>query len=426
MRTVTRRRAATITFTLLALVAGACSSKDETEDAAPVADGDAPSTTEAAPAEDVLGAPNAATDTPIAIGFVHDGQSAGVDTTSQAETMEATVQYVNEYLGGINGHPIELRICETGNTPTGATNCGIEMVDAGVAAVLTGVSGQDAALSTPIREAGIPFFTRVSVTPDILLQPGAFILQNPLASLGAAVSIARENDIDHAAIVVIDVPAAAATGGIANPVFENAGIALDVILISPQIADLTPQIQQAISSGVGMFNLAGTEEFVANAVRAIKALNFDGEVIVTVSNTDPELIATIPGGYEGLTNTTATTDDPADPDVQIYDAVMATYAPDTVRNSGSTDAYSVLVSFVRALTGSPEAVDAPSVLEAISTMEPTPLALGGGIEFQCGAALVALTPNVCTIEILRGTIDEQGNGTGDYELLDVSEFLDLG
>src|SRR5262249_25654521 len=52
----------------------------------------------------ILGASNKATGTPIKIGLVTDGKSAGIDHTPVVGAFNATVQYVNEHLGGLNGH----------------------------------------------------------------------------------------------------------------------------------------------------------------------------------------------------------------------------------------------------------------------------------------------------------------------------------
>ena len=84
---------------------------------------DAPAETTAAtdaPAEGGLGEPNEATGEPITIGFVSDGADAAFGSDEAiVKTFESTIQYANEYLGGINGHPIEIDHCDTGATPAG-------------------------------------------------------------------------------------------------------------------------------------------------------------------------------------------------------------------------------------------------------------------------------------------------------------------
>ena len=129
---------------------------------------DAPDGTDA-PADGGLGEPNPATGDPIKIGFVTDGEAAsfGCDEDRVA-TFEATVEYANEYLGGINGHPIELEHCSTEDTPAGGdavrgrADQGRRRRRAGA-----GVRPGRRHLRGP-RRSGIPYFTYTSATGPII------------------------------------------------------------------------------------------------------------------------------------------------------------------------------------------------------------------------------------------------------------------
>ena len=419
MRANTRRGsvAAIAIFTSLIMLVAACSSKSQTTTSSGTT-----TTTNA----HVLGTPNKATGSPITIGFVNDGKSDTLDMTPSIATFNATVKYVNDYLGGLNGHVIKVDECETKNTPSGGTTCAVQMANDKVAAVLVPGSAQDTAIFAGLQGSGIPYFTYTSASQDILLKPGAFLLTNPIAAIAAPAEEAKEKGYKKAAIITIDVPAA--TGpitAIAKPMFSKAGVGLTIVPISAQTADMTPQIQQAISGGAQLFAITGTDDFVANAVKTLKQLGFKGTITLG-SAPSKAMVQSVPGGFAGVLVNTSTTINPNDHDVQLYNAVVATYEKSVAPSSLSPGNYATVMAFVNALTGDASAVDAASISKALSTMpKALNLPLGGGITFQCGAKLVSFAPNICTAGILKVTLDAQGQST-DVSVLDVSQYMTLG
>ena len=236
------RRWTKLSLALVAAASLAASTACTSSAASPGGDGGSGASTAA------LGSANKATGSPIRIGFVHDGKSVGIDHTPVIGAFKATVQYANEHLGGINGHVIEVDDCSTDNTPATATSCGLKLVNDKVAAVLVPVSAQDTAAFAPISEAGIPYVTYAAASADIALKPGSFVLVNPVGLLAATAKIAHDDQVTKAGVILIDVPAASGpVETLLGPVYKKAGAELDLVKISPQTADMTPQIQTAIS-----------------------------------------------------------------------------------------------------------------------------------------------------------------------------------
>ena len=91
-------------------------------------------------AASALGEPKPATGKAITIGYVYDGVSDNLDASAELKAAQAAVKYVNNYLGGMGGHPITLNVCETKDTPAGAANCVTKMATAKVPVVISGVT----------------------------------------------------------------------------------------------------------------------------------------------------------------------------------------------------------------------------------------------------------------------------------------------
>jgi hypothetical protein len=67
---------------------------------------------------------------------------------------------------------------------------------------------------------------------------------------------------------------------------------------------------------------------------------------------------------------------------------------------------------INALTGTPSAVDAPTIDNALKAMpKPLPVPLQSGLTFQCGKKLVAMLPSACVSDVVSYTLDAQGNQT---------------
>ena len=255
------------------------------------------------------------------------------------------------YRGGLNGHVLVVDACSTQATPTGATTCAVQLANDKVAAALVPLSAEDSAVFNGLAGSGIPYFTYTAASSDIILKPGANLLTNPIGLIAAPAKLAKDAGITKAGYIIIDVPAA--TGpitAIANPIFKKAGVTLDVIPISPQVADMTPQIQQAISSGDKEFAITGTDEFVASAVKALKQLGFPGQIVLGAPLSQAG-VKTIPGGIKGVLLATSVTSNPTDKDVQLYNAILATYNKGMAPDAYGPDFFATVMAFDSALDG---------------------------------------------------------------------------
>jgi branched-chain amino acid transport system substrate-binding protein len=433
-------------LTLLAVAAASCSSKEDgaadattavttadteaagAETTSPAASSDstaaAPADTTAAAATDPLGEPNPATDTPIKIGYVSDGENVSFGSDEdQVKTFEATVKYANEYLGGLNGHEIQIEHCATENTPAGATQCAVDLTKAGVAAVLVAVSAQDGTLFEGFAGSGIPYFTHNSASSQILFGAGAFLITNPVSTIAVPALKAQELGMTKVGFIIIDVPAA--TGpitAIAQPIFDKLGIELQVIPISPSVADMTPQLQEALSGGADFFSVTGTDDFNISGVNGLRQLGFDGPILVGAPT---QTVLDEFSSRDNLVGVGAVTDAADDPDVQLMGAIVSAYT-DVAPVDADAGGFAVVIGFLRALAAAPDAVDAASITAALSTMPVADLPLGGGITFQCGTAPVSFAPSICSTDVLAWSYNDDGSRK-DFGVVEVpGEILTLG
>jgi branched-chain amino acid transport system substrate-binding protein len=368
-----------------------------------------------------LGAKNEATGDAVVIGVTAEDPD-----DARLTGYRMTTEYINTYLGGLNGHKIELDECVVGNSTSGATKCGVQFGQDKVAAVLAPNIGESLSLYKPLEGSGIPFITQLTADADILGSPEAFVLFNPLGLGSATIAVAKDEGIDSAAFIMPDLPST--TGpvkALAEPQYEAAGLKLEIVPIPIQVADPTAAIQQAMSGGAGQLVFFGDTEFVTTGIKTAKQLGFDGPMITQVSGFPEDQIASIPGGLEGVIVLGSTTLDESDDDRILYNTVVDTFAGDApVDDIFTTAAFQVELALANGLGLTPDSdVDAASVMDALQNMDrPVPLPLGGGMTFQCGADKIPVLPGVCVGETLRSDLDADGNAVSE-EVLTSSDAI---
>ena len=242
---------------------------------------------------DALGTPDRAAGSPVLLGLISDGGSGNVGTAPLVEQgARMGVAYQNAYGDGLDGHKIELYVCENQETPAGGQACANDMVQHGVAAVIEPFTGQGPTEVPTIVQAGIPYITMSGGSSAELSTAGAFDLQGGFpAILGAVALQAKQQGYKKVAFVVANVPSVVqATQVIGRLVFKAAGVGFQVLAVDPGMADMTPQLQAAVSNGASALGEAGDVTFCSSFLRAYASLGLHLPRYVVATCLDPSIL----------------------------------------------------------------------------------------------------------------------------------------
>ncbi|WUA11249.1 ABC transporter substrate-binding protein [Nocardia sp. NBC_01377] len=378
-----------------------CSSDDGSASGAPSAD------------ESSLGTPNKATGAPVTIGFLLDGKSQFADTTDEARGAQAAVGYANNYLGGINGRPIDLKTCVTAATPAATTDCANQMVQAHVSAVVVGaVVNIDAAVDT-LATAGIPLFMFSGVTQKALSTPGVFGFYNGMSLFGIAAVQAQEVGATKAAVIAAALPSIqGAAEGLGRIVYGNAGVSAQVVAIPPGTADMAPQITTAAGNNPGQFMVLGSDAFCVSSLRAIRTVAPKAAIAIPDRCITVGTGSSIPNGYEGMRVSTSGNYDPEAPDSKIFIAALAKYGDNAGFGPTAGYGWQPTLALIQALNASKVTDVTPAdVVAAVKSAPPLPLPLGAGITYQCNGKQLPLSPNACGSDGIVATPAKDGSLT---------------
>jgi branched-chain amino acid transport system substrate-binding protein len=417
-RSAPRWRTALLLLGASALFATACGSSGKSTS------GGSSSTTSAT-ATGGLGTPKAATGAPVTIGYSFDGASDAVDNSDEIVGTKAAVEYINQYLGGIDGHPIKLDICSTNLDPAKATACVTQFARNNVVAVLAHSGGQAQIEFPPLAKQGIPVILGSTSLESLVNDPNVFVLHSGKILSGAApAKLAQNVKAKAATLFVIDIPSAAQSLRASAPGFyEKAGVDLDIVQIPADTADFSPHVQAALTKKPGQFFLVGAAQFCTRAINAIEAAGFSGQIVGLQFCFDENSKKTVTK-LDGVKVIAGNSFDHDDEEYKLYAAVMEKFASKKVELDGAAPAangFTVTLAFARAVAGLKGVATRESVRAAISSMPAQKLPIGGGLTFQCNQPDPTQT-SVCSTGALGTTLDANGE-PAEYEVLDVSKLL---
>ncbi len=419
--TVNRRLLGVALVALLGLGAAACGSEtgggDETGATTSVA-GDGGTT--ATVGGDPLGEPNPASGTPVTVGLITTGGDCADCSEGgglEEPAAQATVEWVNEYLGGVGGHPVELQVCNNDLDPSKAIDCANELISAGAVAVVTGADSTVTAWET-LHDAGIPVISFATAESSYIQDPDStFVLQDSAAlTVEYPIGVAEEVDTDLLTILPVDLPAATdiydeeAT----QERFAEAGLDPAVIPAPLGAVDMTPQAQQIVQDNPdGVVNIVGHDAFCIPAINALEAAGFTGTIgIISFCATDAMREAFAGSDVlEGLRlGASDALGDESDPSTVQYNAVMDEYASSEIpRDSSSPSAiYSSFAGLAIGTAGLEGEVTPESIIDAMRSMDNEVLPGTGGRGFRCNGNASPSGPAVCSASGLSATLDAEG------------------
>jgi branched-chain amino acid transport system substrate-binding protein len=366
----------------------------------------------------VAGAADKATGSAVTIGFISDaGGSGAIGTGPLTEQgAKAATEYWNADLGGLEGHKVNLYICENQSTPAGGQTCANDMVQHHVVAVVEPFTGQGQTEVPTIVGAGIPYIVVTGASTAELETPGAYALEGGFpAYLGAMALSAKAHNLKKVAFLVENVPAAIqgaqALGGI---VYKAAGIDLQIVPVNPGTADVTPQLQTAVSGGADAVGVIGDVTLCSSFLKGYETLGLKLPRYVLSTCQDPSieksatLDKTLAGSY--ITTTTKT----SKADQREYAAIVKAFLPKVSPNanvsSNQSDGVTPVLALANIMKGSMQPATAAGIKAQVATAKNVVIPLSGGLTFTCNGTAIPLLKSVCSSSAAIGTIQAGKSG----------------
>jgi branched-chain amino acid transport system substrate-binding protein len=334
-----------------ALTAAGCSSSSSTSSSS--SSTPAASNTAAAAGSSVFGTPKKATGTPYVFGMIND-ETGAVTFPEARQGSIAAADYVNNYLGGINGHPIVIDNCTGDGTPATATACANQLVAKHPIAIL-GAADVGAPASIPIYQhanlaylGGIPFTPVPSTAPNSIQFWSVSVGDNTAAAVYAGQTL----HVKSVAIVYFSNPQGESLLPQITPVFKAAGVTtIHDIPLSPTSPDPSPQAALVESSGAQLAYV-DVPNGCGNVLKALKTVGYTGKIMGIDPCGAPPVIAAAAGGANGMYIASPfLLQSGSSQQAQLFQAAMKKWAaPGTLIDSISTAGFATVMNVQQAMS----------------------------------------------------------------------------
>jgi branched-chain amino acid transport system substrate-binding protein len=351
-------------------------------------------------------------------------EGAQVNLPQLGGSANAAVDYANDCLGGVGGHPIKVDKCTTdeGNTAT-ATACGNQFVENKDAAVLVTITAMGATLVPIVTGAGIPYIDSGGTSIAESLDKTGLVFSvsgGTAAVLGAMALQAKDQGIHKVALLTID-SGAAGVQGLAGIPFGKAGVTPNVISVPTGTPDMTPYLQAALSSGAGATTVLGDATLCISYLQAAKAIDPTGKhwiISTCIANNVVQAVGA--GALNGATVFGGTSVNSDDSQTVLYRSVMAKYSPTTPIGGFTPAGYQVVMSFIRGMAGFSGDATAVSIASTMKATKNIISPVGYGTTFGCSThPLLPLT--VCSSQTVVGTM--AGANVTNVKLVDAGPLF---
>jgi branched-chain amino acid transport system substrate-binding protein len=280
-----------------------------------------------------LGTPHPATGSPVVFGLLNL-LSGPVTFPEVSEGEQAAAQYVNTYLGGINGHPIKIDVCATDGTPATSARCANQLLNDHPVAILGGAD-TGAAGSIPVwQRAGLAYLGGIPFTPVESNYVNGVIFDDVSVADNAAASVyaAKTLHAKTAAIIYTsDTQGTSVADGVLAPTMKNLGFTkVTKIAVPPTATDVTSAVAAAIGAHPDIVYIDDPNS-CPQVLSSLKQLGSTAKVLGVDPCTAPAAIAAANGGASGMYySSPVLAPDAGTTQSNLYLAVLKKYAPASI------------------------------------------------------------------------------------------------
>lgn len=305
---------------------------------------------------------------PVVVGF-HNLEDGTYSLPDVRKAFLAGVDYVNEELGGINGHKLEAKTCNVDVTPESVVNCGNQFVEDNVVLAVQGIDFAVDAMLPVLKSAGI-----LNVAPNPLgasedTAIGDVVVMGGSQAGGATISSlfqARNSGAKKIAFVFADQPTLHTIYDGLAPVTKKLGVETDAYFY-PQPTDWTTFAPTVLAGNPDYIQLAAVDADCLAAIPAFRSAGFTGTIDAgscsgLVQTLDADQLKNVIVGSDRYTPDMTDLPAKVQGDVDVFNKYMAKH-PDITDPAQSRSGFYIAVQAAELLRGVTGDVTAKSVLE---------------------------------------------------------------
>jgi branched-chain amino acid transport system substrate-binding protein len=282
---------------------------------------------------------------PIVIGMINQEDTPLGSYPEIRRAVEAGVEFVNTELGGVDGHPIELRTCITSFNPEQSAACAQELEQAEVVALVGGLDVTSNGSIPVLEQNGIP---QVGGIPANLVEQKSdvtfFLSGGVTGALAAFLQDTADNGGTSAVVAYGEFESfSVAVSDYAVPVAESLGIELETVSFPLNATDFLPLLTRASASNPDSIIVAAAGAACAPIMQTYQDLEIEAQLYLVGACADAEIISAADGAEEGVIfNSEGPPTGEGEVEGGIFSSVNELYANDEAGGAGTVGLRSFL------------------------------------------------------------------------------------
>jgi branched-chain amino acid transport system substrate-binding protein len=358
---------------------------------------------------------------PIRLGLVNQENTAAGSYPELSLAALAATEFINGELGGVDGRPIEIEVCNTEFSAEGSTSCGQRFVEAEVDAVLGGIDVFGNAVST-LEDNAIPYIGGIPISERSVESTTSF--QWSGGGWGTAVAFAsfaaEELDAERVSIVFADFGAITHSAEMAEAVLDHHGVQTQLVPYPVMATDLTPALNAAAGADPDAVFILAADAACKASFDGLAALDLDAARFFSGACAAPTIIEqagmdAVEGTYFNVESPIG--DDPADPDMALYGGVIEAYGDGLDPVGAGTVTFKAVMNLYAILHQLDGSISPASITEALRSTADEPSF--GGHPYTCDGGQFTGLPAICSPQQILIQMR-------DGELEQTTDWIDVG
>lgn len=270
--------------------------------------------------------PTKATGTPIKIGTINQDTGAAGAFPELTAADRTAIDFINNELNGVDGHPIELVTCDTQFSPDLSQACAQQMVAENVDAVVGGIDVWGTGITT-LENNGIPYVGGIPVSLQAARSPVSFQFSGGIwgAVLGHGEYALREHGAKRIAIIAADFGPITDAAKLGQRVLEQRGVDTTLISVAAINADMVQALNTAAQSDPDAIIALTADSGCKPTMLTAQQLGLKVPILYTGACAAPKIVDSVNGAADGAVFNLEADLDPGNPDNVLYQLISARY-----------------------------------------------------------------------------------------------------
>jgi branched-chain amino acid transport system substrate-binding protein len=366
--------------------------------------------------------PTAADGEPIVLGMINQDNTPAGSFPELSGAVQAGVEWLNEEMGGIDGRPVEVQVCNTEFSPEGSTACAQRFVELGVPVVVGGIDVFGNAIDT-LEDNGIPYVGGIPVSTQSSVSPVSF--QWSGGTWGATVAFAEhaitEVEAERVSILYGEFGSIAESGQYGREVLEAAGVEVQLVPYPILATDLAAPLEAAAATDPDAVIVLAADTGCRPAFEGLAALDLDVTAYFVGACAAPTIIDAL--GPEVTEGAVFNVEGPVDPEIpqpdfDLYFGVVERYGDglDPV-GAGTVSFRSFMNLYVILRELGADGISSEAIIDALQAKEDEPSFMGH--PYTCDGSDFPDLPALCSPQQVLVQIQ-------DGTLTQISDWIDVG